>query len=89
MIHDLLTGRKKVEKYSSQCNQAAGNGKLSAKMLQVVFSLALLSAVLTGNVSYVDLGPLPVSDDREEQIVLEGMSTNSTRKQAHITDQES
>lgn len=31
--------------------------------------------------TYVDLGPLPVSDDQEEQIVLKGMSTNSTRKQ--------
>jgi len=28
------------------------------------------------------LGPLPVSEEKEEQVVLEGMSTNSTRKQA-------
>jgi len=31
--------------------------------------------------NYVDLGPLPVSEEKEEQVVLEGMSTNSTRKQ--------
>jgi len=31
--------------------------------------------------SYVDLGPLPVSEEKEEEVVLSGMSTNSTRKQ--------
>lgn len=30
---------------------------------------------------YVNLGPLPVSEEKEEQVVLTGMATNSTRKQ--------
>ena len=34
---------------------------------------------------YVDLGPLPVSEEQEEHVMLTGMSTNSTRKQVSYT----
>ena len=46
------------------------------------FFVSWSNQIWRGKLNYVDLGPLPVSEEKEEQVVLEGMSTNSTRKQA-------